>query len=302
MPRPATARTIAAPFMLKGHGLHRNKPCAVRVAPAENGGLNFFHLPSGVVIPARAEYVGDLSLATTLAKDGVHLQTVEHILSALFGLGVDHAAIEVDGDELPILDGSAAPWVKAISQVGLIDLPVSKRFVKVLRKVGVHQEKRWIAIGPHDGLRIGYTIDFPGSSIGRQSMEVAVTPDKYRRELAPARTFCLKSEIDHLRSCGLAVGGNLDNAVVYDGDGCLNESLRFENEAVRHKMMDLVGDLALLGAPILGRIEAHAAGHAMHVALVRQLLLEPDAWTIEEAGPAHCNGLFQPDFAQGLAV
>lgn len=302
MPRYTTVRTIAEPFTIEGRGLHGNRLCTVRVVPASEGGLKFFHLPTGVVIPARAEYVGDLSLATTLVKDGVRLQTVEHILSALVGLGIDHATVEVDGGELPILDGSATPWTKAISQVGLVDLHTSRSFIKILRNVEVRHEKRWIAVSPLDELRINYTIDFPGSSIGRQSMELAVTPDKYRRELAPARTFCLKSEIDLLHSRGLALGGNLDNAVVYDDDGCLNDCLRFENEAVRHKILDLVGDLALMGAPILGYVEAHAAGHAMHVALVKQLLSEPDAWTILEVAAAKGSRLFQPDFTPKLAA
>jgi UDP-3-O-[3-hydroxymyristoyl] N-acetylglucosamine deacetylase len=227
---------------------------------------------------------------------------VEHILSALFGLGVDHALIETDGEELPILDGSAAPWVKTISQVGLRDLSINKSFVKILREVQVRYENCWIRINPYAGLRLNYTINFPYSAIGEQSMELTVTPDKYRRELAGARTFCLKSEIDAMRSRGLALGGSLDNAVVYSDAGYLNESLRFENEAVRHKMLDLVGDLTLLGAPLLGAVEAHAAGHAMHVALVKQLLSEPDSWTMVEYAPTSTQRLFQPDFTQKLAA
>ena len=302
MPRPATVRTTAEPFTLSGFGLHENKPCSVRVLPSETGGLRFLHLPSQATIPAKADYAGDLSLATTLVKDGVCLRTVEHILSALFGLGVDHAIIEVDGEELPILDGSAAPWVKAISQVGLIDLPSKKNWIKVLRTVQVQHEDKWVRLSPYDGLMINCTIDFPGSSIGRQSLELSISPDKFRRELASARTFCLKKEIDAMHSRGLALGGSLDNAVVYDDNGYLNDCLRFDNEAVRHKMLDLVGDLALLGAPLLGFVEAHAAGHAIHVALVKKLLSERDAWTMVETAPVTLHRLFQPEFAQGFAA
>lgn len=298
-------RTLAESFTLTGRGLHGNKPCSVTVTPAEQGGLRFLHVPTGVIIPAKADYAGDLSLATTLVKDGARLQTVEHILSALYGLGVDHALIRADGGELPILDGSAAPWTKAISQAGLKDLPGARRCMRVLRQVEVQNENRYVCVSPHRGLRLSCAIDFPCSAIGRQSLELIVTPGNYRRELAEARTFCLKSEIDAMQSRGMALGGSLDNAVVYDDDGCLNERLRFEDEAVRHKMLDLVGDLALLGAPLMGYVEARAAGHAMHVALVKKLLSEPDAWTIAEAEPIPVRGgMFRPGFAHahGLAA
>jgi len=301
MSNHTSAKTLSVPFTLHGYGLHGNKPCSVTVKPAENGGLRFLHKPSGVIIPARADRVGDLSLATTLAKDGVRLGTVEHILSALYGLGVDHALIEVDGEELPILDGSANPWVIAISHAGTKELAINKVFIRMLRPVQVLNGNSRIRVSPYDELRLNYTIDFPHSSIGTQSLELTVTPDKYRCELADARTFCLKSEIDAMHSRGLALGGSLENAVVFDDDGCMNESLRFRDEAVRHKMLDLVGDLALLGAPLLGAVEAHAAGHATHVALVRQILSEPDAWTMSDMTncskmPAH--RLLHADFRQ----
>jgi UDP-3-O-[3-hydroxymyristoyl] N-acetylglucosamine deacetylase len=301
MSRPTTVRTTAAPFTINGFGLHGNKPCSVTVRPAEHGGLRFLHAPSGTTIPAKADYVGDLSLATTLVKDGIRLQTVEHILAALAGLGIDHAIIEVDGEELPILDGSAAQWVQAISQAGLRDLPIEKNCIKILREVQVRHESRWMRVSPHHEFRISCTIDFPGSSIGRQSMELAITPGKFKRELAAARTFCLKKEIDFMQSRGLALGGSLDNAVVYDDNGHLNESLRFENEAVRHKMLDIVGDMALLGAPMLGFVEAHAAGHALHVALVKKLLSEPDAWAVVKTEPAAAR-LFQPELVPELVT
>lgn len=301
MSNNTSAKTLSAPFTLHGYGLHGNKPCSVTVKPAKNGGLLFLHKPSGMAIPARADCVGDLSLATTLAKDGVRLGTVEHILSALYGLGVDHALIEVDGEELPILDGSAAPWVMAISHVGTKKLSINKVFIKVSRTVQVQNGNSWIRVTPYDGLRLNYTIVFPVSSIGTQSLELSVTSDKYRCELADARTFCLKSEIDAMHSRGLALGGSLENAVVFGDDGCMNDSLRFEDEAVRHKMLDLMGDLALLGAPLLGAVEAHAAGHAMHVALVKRLLSEPDAWTkseMTECSKTSGRRLLQADFGQ----
>jgi UDP-3-O-[3-hydroxymyristoyl] N-acetylglucosamine deacetylase len=306
MARPVTVRTIAEPFEVHGLGLHSNRPCTVRVRPSEEGGIVFTHSPSSVAIPAKAEFVGDLSLATTLTKDGAKLQTVEHILAALYGLGIDHTIIEVDGDELPILDGSALPWVKAISQAGLMDLPGPKTYMKVLRPIQVQDGDRLVRAAPLDSLKLNCSIDFPIPSIGHQSIELDLTPNKFRLELAPARTFCLKSEIDYMHGRGLALGGSLENAVVYDSDGCLNENLRFKNEAVRHKMLDLVGDLALLGAPLLARIDTHAAGHAMHVAFVRKLVAETNAWAMVEAPPSSGRGpaksLLCHNFAKGITA
>jgi len=301
MSNNTSAKTLSAPFTLHGYGLHGNKPCSVTVKPAEGGGLLFLHKPSGAVIPASADCVGDLSLATTLAKDGARLGTVEHILSALYGLGVDHAVIEAYGEELPILDGSAAPWVMAIKHVGTRELGIKKVYIKVLRTIQVQNGKSRIQVSPYNGLRLNYLIDFPHSSIGTQSLKLSVTPDTYMRELADARTFCLKSEIEAMHSRGLALGGSLENAVVFSDEGCMNESLRFKDEAVRHKMLDLMGDLALLGAPLLGTVEAHAAGHAMHVALVKRILSEPDAWTkseMDECPQTSAHRLLQADFGQ----
>jgi len=245
-------------------------------------GLRFVHLPSGTEIAASADRVGDLSLATTLTSGTIKLGTVEHLLSALAGLQIDHARIEVTGTELPILDGSAAPWLAALDAAGTRTLPGSRRFIRILRPVEVVQGNKWIRVSPHEGFRIRYSISFDHPSIGRQSRELTLTPDRYRRELGAARTFCLERDIETMRSMGLALGGSLDNAVVYGPNGPLNEALRFEDEAVRHKMLDLVGDLALLGAPLLGLVEAHAAGHAMHVSLAKAILGDPTAWTWSE--------------------
>jgi UDP-3-O-[3-hydroxymyristoyl] N-acetylglucosamine deacetylase len=262
----------------------------VRLVPVESQtGLRFVHLQSGIEIPVHADFTGDLRLATTLVRDGLRIQTIEHLLSALSGLGIDHLRIELDAEgvdvELPILDGSAAPWVDAILAAGTRALPGRRRFLKVLRTVEVRAGEKWIRVTPFDGFRVRYGIDFDHPSIGRQSRELAITPEKYAREVGMARTFCMEHEIELMRSHGLALGGSLDNAVVFGLDGPLNESLRFEDEAVRHKILDLVGDLALLGAPLRGLVEAHAAGHALHVALAKALLADPSAWTWTEAEP-----------------
>jgi len=285
MPRSCHPQTLRDAVTMTGRGLHSDRPCTVTIRPVtQASGLRFLHGPSGIEIPAKADLVGDLSLATTLVKDGLRFGTVEHLLAALVGLEIEHALIEVDSDELPILDGSAAPWVEAISAGGTRALPGARRFIKVVKPVEVVQGTKWMRVSPYAGLRLRYTIDFDHPAIGRQSRELSLEPEKFRRELASARTFCMEQDIEFMRSRGLAQGGSLDNAVVFSAKGPLNETLRYEDEAVRHKMLDLVGDLALLGAPLLGLVEAHAAGHALHVALVKALLSETDAWAWSEAG------------------
>jgi UDP-3-O-[3-hydroxymyristoyl] N-acetylglucosamine deacetylase len=302
MPRSRTPQTLAREVVIQGRGLHGDRPCEVRLIPVGSmTGLRFVHLASGVEIPVKADHAGDIQLATTLVKEGVRLQTIEHLLSALVGLEVEHLRIEVLGDEgamdveLPILDGSAAPWVDAIQKAGVRALEGSRRFIKVLRPVEVRRGDKWIRVLPFDGLRVRYTIDFPIPALGRQSRELSLEPEKYAREVGQARTFCLEQEIEWMRSKGLALGGSLDNAVVYGAEGPLNDALRFEDEAVRHKILDLVGDLALLGAPLLGLVEVHAGGHAMHVALCEALLADPSAWTWTEAPePVKAKVFFRP--------
>jgi len=283
MPR-THAQTLAHPVTLQGHGLHGNLPCTVVLRPAERpSGILFRHLPSGTVIPAQAEFVGDCSLATTLTRGGVRLQTVEHLLSALMGLEIDHLTVDLTGEELPILDGSSAPWVRAIQEAGIRPMAARHRALRVLRPVEVLRGDKWMRISPYPGLRVAYTIDFDHPAIGRQSRELTVTPEKYVRELGRARTFCMERDIEFMRARGLAKGGSLENAVVFSPQGPLNDSLRFEDEAVRHKILDLLGDLKLLGSPLQGFVEAHRAGHALHVELVRAVLASAGAWAWEEA-------------------
>ncbi len=308
MSRPTAPQTLARVTEVSGNGLHGNRSCTVRLVPVDQPtGLRFVHVGSGVEIPVHADFCGDLQLATTLVKEGVRLQTIEHLLSALMGLEVEHLRIEVIGEgqdlELPILDGSAEPWVKAILEAGVQGLDGRRRFIKVLRPVEVERDGKWIRVSPFDALRVRYTIDFPVPSLGRQSRELTMTPEKYQEQVGAARTFCLEQEIDFMRSKGLALGGSLDNAVVYGAEGPLNESLRFHDEAVRHKILDLVGDLALLGAPLLGLVEAHAAGHALHVALCKEVLAHREAWTWSELPEApKVPALFRPAQAAHLGL
>jgi UDP-3-O-[3-hydroxymyristoyl] N-acetylglucosamine deacetylase len=268
--------------------------------PADQAsGIVFRHLPSGVEIPALAGFVGDCSLATTLVRDGIVLQTVEHLLSALEGLGIDHLRVDLTGEELPILDGSAAPWVQAIQAAGLRPMAMGSRSLRILHPVEVRRGDKWMRVSPYPGLRVGYTIDFDHPAIGRQSRELTITPEKYVRELGSARTFCLEQDIEFMRSRGLALGGSLENAVVFSPSGPLNDSLRYEDEAVRHKILDLLGDLKLLGAPLEGLVEAHRAGHALHVELARAILAHENAWTLVESLVARPERL---PFGHGLSL
>jgi UDP-3-O-[3-hydroxymyristoyl] N-acetylglucosamine deacetylase len=274
----------------------------VRLVPVSRAeGLSFVHTPTGTVIPVHVSRTGEFQLATTLVKGSIKLQTVEHLLSALMGLEIEHLRIEVDGEELPILDGSARPWVDAILAAGIAELPGRRRFIRILRPIEVRQGEKWIRVSPHEGLRIRYTIDFDHPAIGRQARELTLTPLKFRQEVGAARTFCLSSEVEWMQKNGLALGGSLDNAVVFGPEGPLNDALRFEDEAVRHKILDLVGDLALLGAPLLGLVEAHAAGHALHAQLAKAILADPDAWTWDEAPAKPARSPFRPVFAAAHA-
>jgi UDP-3-O-[3-hydroxymyristoyl] N-acetylglucosamine deacetylase len=304
MPRTRHAHTLRQTVTLSGRGLHSDRPCTVVLRPAEHAsGLRFVHTPSGTEIPAEAAFVGDCSLATTLTRDGIKLQTVEHLLSALVGLEVDHLTIEVDGEELPILDGSAAPWVKLIQEAGLRAMALWPRTLRILKPVEVRNGDKWMRVTPHHGLRLAYTIDFDHPSIGRQSRELTLTPEKYVRELGSARTFCMDRDIEFMRSRGLAKGGSLENAVVFSANGPLNESLRFEDEAVRHKMLDMVGDLALLGAHLEGFVEASLAGHALHVQLAKAILADPSAWTLAERDEAtYARPVFRPSLGSAQPI
>lgn len=298
MHRNRHAQTLQKAASLSGRGLHGNLPCTVRLVPAEHAsGLVFRHLPSGVEIPALAGFSGDCTLATSLTRDGIRLQTMEHLLSALVGLGIDHLTIEVDSEELPILDGSAEPWVRLILEAGIRPMATWPRVMRILKPLEVRKGDKWVRVTPWDGLRLAYTIVYENPYIGRQTVELTLSPDTYLRDLGRARTFCLESDIAYMQAHGLARGGSLENAVVFGKNGPLNPDLRYEDEAVRHKMMDLVGDLALLGAPLEGLVEAHCAGHAIHVELARAILADPTAWTWADAqAPVRPRALF----GQGL--
>ncbi|HUL76694.1 MAG TPA: UDP-3-O-acyl-N-acetylglucosamine deacetylase [Vicinamibacteria bacterium] len=278
-------RTLRREVGCTGIGLHSGRPVRLRLlpAPAEHG-IRFARTDVGVEIPATLAHVGEQDHATTLRRDGVSIGTVEHVLAALAGLGVDDARVEVDGPEVPVLDGSAAPFVILLHEAGLRPLAVPRQHIRVKEEVAVVHGTKSARLAPAEHFEIGYAIGFDHPLLRHQSLSLRVTPRSFTDHIAPARTFAFLREVEMLRKSGLALGGSLENAVVIGETGVLNNKLRFEDEFVRHKILDAVGDLALLGFPVLGRLEATRAGHALHTAVAQKLLANPGAWELVTAG------------------
>ena len=280
-------RTLRREVACTGIGLHSGRLVRLRLrpAPAEHG-IRFLRTDVGVEIPASLAHIGGQDHATTLRRDGVSIGTVEHLLSALSGLGVDDVLVEVDGPEVPILDGSAAPFVILLHEAGLRPLAVPRLQLRVLQPVEVVQGAKSARLVPAEHFEIRYTIGFDHPLLRHQSCSLRLGPRSYTELVAPARTFGFLREVELLRKAGLALGGSLENAVVIGETGVLNNKLRFEDEFVRHKILDAVGDLALLGHPLLGRLEATKAGHALHAAVAQKLIATPGAFDLVPAAGA----------------
>jgi UDP-3-O-[3-hydroxymyristoyl] N-acetylglucosamine deacetylase len=266
--------TLRTTVSIEGVGLHSGHPVRASFRPAPAGhGIVFRRLDRpDTLVPARVESASTFDYATTLSVDGVSVGTVEHVLSAAYGEGLDNCVIELDGPEVPILDGSALPFVRLFHAAGFerLDSPVES--LAFPEPVEVSRDGRGVSFQPDGpGLTITYEIDFPHPVVGRQELTVAIRPEEYSTRIAPARTFGFAKDVDALRSRGLARGGSLHNAVVLDEDGVLSGPLRFRDEFVRHKILDLVGDLALLGVSLHGHIHARRAGHALHIEFARAL-------------------------------
>ena len=275
-------QTLASPVSIRGIGLHTGVPVNLRLCPAPaNTGIVFRRTDlEGFEIEARARNVTRVSYATSLMKKGVLISTTEHLLSALAASGVDNVYAEIDNLELPIMDGSALPFVRLIAEARLLRQRARRTYAKVLKPVEVIEGPKHIAVCPSDCFRITYRIAFPHSLIGEQALEFVPQEGNYETDIAPARTFGFIEEVEMLRKGGLVRGGSLENAVVLTREGVMNpEGLRFPDEFCRHKILDLVGDLALLGHPLVGHVVAERAGHAMHFALVARLLRQKSAWT-----------------------
>ncbi len=274
-------QTIAAPIEFKGVGLHSGAEVAMRLLPAAAGSGIVFRRTDldNFEIAAIGRNVAKVSYATSLMRQGVLIQTTEHLLSALIGMGVDNVIVEVDNLELPILDGSALPYVEAFSRVGVRAQRRRREVIRVLRAVEVREGGKFIGVYPGSGYKIQYAIDFP-APIGQQKTCVDLAAETYGTAIAPARTFGYKTDEKRLRDMGLIRGASTENAIVLGARGPENGPLRFADEYVRHKVLDLIGDLALAGRRIEGRVVAERAGHAMHTALVSRLLRDRSAWEL----------------------
>jgi UDP-3-O-[3-hydroxymyristoyl] N-acetylglucosamine deacetylase len=240
-------------------------------------------LPGSPEIPARRAALTSARLATTLGRGEATIGTVEHLLSAVSAFGIDNLRVEVDGPEIPVMDGSAAPFLQLLREAGRFDQKVARRVLRIRKPIGVRDGDRAIRISPAPQLSVSYFVEYPHPAIGKQRTEgLVVDAATYEREIARARTFGFLHEVEALWRGGLARGGNLDNTVVLDDTRVLNAGgLRFADEFVRHKVLDLIGDLALLGMPVLGHLEAERAGHALHHQLVERILASPEAWTLD---------------------
>ena len=279
-------QTIASPVEASGIGLHTGVPVKIRILPApSNTGIVFKRTDlEGFEIEAAARNVAHVSYATSLMKMGVLLSTTEHLLSALAASGLDNAFVEIDNLEVPILDGSALPFLRLLSQAGLRRQRARRRYAKVSRPVEVEEGAKRIGVYPSEKFHITCRINFTHPLIGEQVMDFNPALGNYEAEIAPARTFGFLEEVEMLRKSGLVRGGSLENAVVMTRDGVMNpEGLRFPDEFCRHKILDLIGDLVLFGHRLVGHVVAERAGHALHAALVNRLLREKDAWTLVHA-------------------
>ena len=275
--------TIQRPVAASGVGLHSGVPVSIRITPAPpSTGIVFLRTDlERFPVPANWRNVARVSYATSLMRQGVLISTTEHLLSVFYSMGVDNAYVEIDNLEVPILDGSGEPFVKMIERAGLRRYRRRRRYLRIRRPVTVEDRDKRISILPADRFLLSCEIQFNHPLVGRQSVEMEVTPGRYASELAPARTFGFSHELDQMRNMGLIRGASLDNAVCFERESVMNPGgLRFPDECCRHKALDLIGDLALIGKPLLGHVIAERAGHAMHAALVARIMSDPSLYEV----------------------
>jgi UDP-3-O-[3-hydroxymyristoyl] N-acetylglucosamine deacetylase len=285
-------RTLKRPTSCAGIGLHSGRKVTLSLKPAAAGsGIRFRRSDlGGLEVPAAVNHLGAINYATGLMRDAVRVDTVEHLLAALVSLGIDNVIVELNSPEVPIMDGSAAPFVYLIQEAGVRSLEAPKRFLKVRRPMSLTRGDKRIALYPSDHFKVTYSIAFDHPLLRHQSRTIRLTSDSFVDDIAPARTFTFLKEVEMLRQQGLALGGSLENAVVIGDTGILNNALRFDDEFVRHKILDVIGDMALVGYPIIGHLVAHRGGHALHTAFAAQVLEEHDAWTLVESAVEPSTG------------
>lgn len=296
-------KTIRSAVETSGVGLHSGAPVKLRILPAPAGaGVLFRRVDlDGFEIEAVSRNVARVSYATSLMKKGVLISTTEHLLSAFMGMGVDNAIVELDNLELPILDGSAQPYVEMISRAGLKRQRRLRNYLRLRREVEVREGDKFIAVYPAEHYSVAYSINFPHPLIGQETFEVELSGESYCREIAAARTFGFRHEEQAMRNMGLIRGASSESCIILTRDGLENGPLRFPDEFVRHKVLDLIGDLALLGRRLLGRVVADRAGHALHTALVSRILRDHSLWEEATADEAASPAEDAPQKSEGTA-
>src|SRR5262252_1481109 len=278
-------RTLRRSVSCVGIGLHSGCKVTLSLKPAPTDhGIRFRRTDlNDFELPATVRHLAEFQLATGLARDQVSVETVEHLLAALVSMGVDNVVVELNSPEVPIMDGSAAPFIYLIQEAGLKRQPKARRYLKIVRPIALSRGDKRIALYPSDHFKVTYSVSYDHPLLRHQSRTIRITEESFIEDIAPARTFTFLKDVEMLRQNGLALGGSLENAIVLGETGVLNNALRFEDEFVRHKILDAVGDLALVGHPVIGHLVAHRAGHALHTEFAARILEETHAWRLVDA-------------------
>jgi UDP-3-O-[3-hydroxymyristoyl] N-acetylglucosamine deacetylase len=278
-------RTLRRQISCVGIGLHSGNKVQLSLKPTHaNFGIRFRRTDSGGhEIPATVHHLSAIQLSTALARNEVSVETVEHLLAALVSMNVDNVLIELNSPEVPIMDGSASPFIYLINEAGVKTLPAPRKYLKIVRPIAISRGDKRIALYPSDHFKVTYSISYDHPMLRHQSRTLRITEETFVEEVAPARTFTFLKDVEMMRQNGLALGGSLENAIVLGETGVLNNALRFEDEFVRHKILDPVGDLALVGYPVIGHLVAHRAGHALHTEFAAKILEETQSWRLVEA-------------------
>ncbi len=282
-------RTLRRQDSCVGIGLHSGNRVNLTLKPAPaDSGIRFRRIDLGrFEVPATVHNLAGIQLATGLARNEVSVETVEHLLAAIVSVGIDNIVVELNSPEVPIMDGSAAPFVYLIQEAGIKRLQAARRYLKIIRPIAISRGDKRIALYPSDHFKVTYSISYDHPLLRHQSRTLRITEESFIEEVAPARTFTFLKDVEKMRQNGLALGGSLENAIVLGETGILNNALRFEDEFVRHKILDAIGDLALVGYPVIGHLVAHRAGHALHTEFAARILEEAQSWRLIEA---HVDG------------
>jgi UDP-3-O-[3-hydroxymyristoyl] N-acetylglucosamine deacetylase len=297
-------RTLRRQIACYGIGLHSGNKVRLSLKPAPaDFGIRFRRTDLGDhEVPATVHHLAGIQLATGLAHNQVSVETVEHLLAALVSTNIDNVIIELNSPEVPIMDGSAAPFIYLIHEAGVRRLQAARQYLKIVRPIAISRGDKRIALYPSDHFKVTYSISYDHPLLRHQSRTLRISEDSFVDEIAPARTFTFLKDVEMLRQNGLALGGSLENAIVLGETGVLNNALRFEDEFVRHKILDAVGDLALVGHPVVGHLVAHRAGHALHTEFAAKILEETHAWKLVEAPIVDSAVLPAPIAVKGAAT